>query len=340
MSQPIADVELPALDGRSSLGFLAALGLLNVLSWLEQYPVRLSFSDEHGTAVIHSTLQSLDEIVAKLEAFVETSAKDSALVGLDPRFPPHPGTGADPLRRPRDEYRQLVAQISKIDSVAGSMWLPHLVTDMAVDEKGRADNTPFAAPSGKQSWRSFFSNPLSAVRNNPAYICEALSGWRRVKGVTGEYLDHHVINSSADDPEGKSAERGVPGATWLATMALPLLRLTGDGSNASATLWHQFGRRSFITWPLWRQPLGVRAVQALIEHPSLSPWPADGELAVSSAAFGPLGVFAVYGAERQRISGRNFAGVLAPVSMRVERRRRDARSARGGSTARAEVLAG
>jgi hypothetical protein len=321
MSQQSYAVDLPALNGRSSLGFLAALGLLNVLDALDEAPVRLWFSDTDGSAVVRSSAESVDDMAGRLEAFIATSDEDAAIVGVDARFPPQAGTGADPLRRPRGEYRQLAQEVCQIDPIAARIWLPHLVTDMAVDQSGRSANTPFAAPSGKQNWRTFFGKPLGAVRGNPDYLREALSGWRRAEGFTGEYFDHHVLNSSADDPLGRSAERGVPGATWLATMALPLLRVTGDGSSALATLWHRCGRRLFMVWPLWRQPLGVHAVQALVEHPSLAPWQSATGLAASSHDWRPLGVFAVYGAERQSIPGRNFAGVLAPVSINVQSRR-------------------
>jgi hypothetical protein len=306
-------VEIPALDGRSPLGFLAALGLLNVLSGASQMPVRLSFSPSTGVAVIDSPLTSLAEVTRELEIFVAAAAKDASIAGIDPAFPPHAGTGADPMRCERESYRALAAQVGHVDTAALEHWLPHLVTDLAVDRKGRAELTPFNAPSGKQNVRTFFAKPLEEVRATPSRLHEALVGWRRVAGFTGEYFDHHVINSAADDPLGTSTESGVPGATWLATMALPLLRVTGDGQNVAATLWHRSGRRFVMIWPLWRRPLDAPGVQALIEHPCLVP--VDATLTVSRTDWGVLEIFGVYGAERQRIINRKFAGVLAPVAI-------------------------
>jgi hypothetical protein len=94
-------------------------------------------------------------------------------------------------------------------------------------------------------------------------------------------------------------------------MALPLLRVSGDGQNVTATLWHHAGRRTVMLWPLWRQPLGTPAVQVLIEHPCLAP--VDTTAAVRRTNWQVLGITGVYGAERQRIPGRNFAGVLACI---------------------------
>ena len=111
------------------------------------------------------------------------------------------------MRRPRDSYRELAAEIGSIDPRAARHWLPHLLTDLAVDRNGRADLTPFTAPSGKQNLRTFFTKPLDEVRASPGRIHEALTGWRRVEGFTGEYLDHHVLNSAADDPAGRDRSR-------------------------------------------------------------------------------------------------------------------------------------
>jgi hypothetical protein len=306
-------VEIPALDGRSPLGFLAALGLLNILSQVSGPPPALSFSDSDGSAIIQSSHASLDEITEKLESIVALAEKETAIAGIDARFPLRAGSGADPMRRDRDSYRDLAAEIACIDPRAAEHWLPHLATDLAVDRQGRAELTPLNAPSGKQNLRTFFAKPLEEVRANPARLREALAGWRRMEGFTGEYFDHRVINSAADDALGRSVESGVPGATWLATMALPLLRVTGDGQNVAATMWHRTQRRFVMIWPLWRQPLDSLGVQVLIEHPCLIP--VDSTPTVRRKGWPLLRIFGVYGAERQHIPGRKFAGVLAPIAV-------------------------
>jgi hypothetical protein len=309
-------VEMPALDGRSSLGFLAALGLLRIMHTAGVSPLGLSFSRESGAAELHSPLSSVDEVADNLYGLV-TDDPEAAVVGTDPRFPIPAGRGSDPMRRPRLAFRELSDEIRAIDDSAASDWLPCLFTDLAIDAQQRADLTPFCAPSGKQNLRTFFEKPLSAVRSDPAVLREALTAWRRVDGFTGEYLDHHALNSAADDPRGQvGAEHGVPGATWLATMAIPLLRIAGDGQRIEATLWYRVGRRHVMVWPLWYEPLDLRAVKVMIEHPCLAPF--DERPTVRSDTWAALKIFAVYGAERQRIPGRNFAGVLAPcpVGMR------------------------
>lgn len=314
-------VHLPALDGREPLGFLAALGALRLLAEEAHANVRLSFSDDTATAVISGPYADVDAVAAELTRIA--TDQSGVVPGASEDFPRKAGRGADPNRVTRPEFRKFYAELGRQEE---ARWLTVLLTDLAVDGQDRVALTPYSAPSGKMNLRTFLEKPVSAVRAEPRRIHEALVGWRRVDGVTGEYLDHRVLRSSADHPLGESLEAGVPGATWLAIMALPLLRLTGDGRNVAATLWHRVGvaRRPIMVWPLWTRPLDLAAVQVLLEHPAMRPRSVDnGSPAVQNdGALDALGVFAVCGAERQPVRGRKFPGVLAPLPVLVTRRSR------------------
>ncbi|OHV43949.1 hypothetical protein [Pseudofrankia sp. BMG5.36] len=332
MSPAITAVEIPALDGRDPLGFLAALGLLHLLDEAGDTsvePIRLSFSTETRATVLSSPLPTVDAIVETLASKVTAADPEAAIIGIHPDFPlrRRPGDGAavdegagdgDPMRIPRQRFQELRQQVDQLGDPAASAWLRALVTDLAVDRAGRAALTPYMAPSGRQTTRTFFAKSLELVRMDPRCIAEALTGWRRVDGFSGEYLDHRVIRDAAHHPSGKSTEAGVPGATWLATQALALLRLTGDGTNVQATLWHRYDRRSIMTWPLWHTPLDRFAIRDLLEHPLLrparpTPHRERSGPTVARRPLEPLGVFDIAGAERQLIEGRKSAGVLAPL---------------------------
>jgi hypothetical protein len=161
-------VEFPALDGRSPLGFLAAIGVQQILTDTEAKPFQLCFSQTTAAAVLHSHLASLDDVAAALARVAATAGKGCAIAGADPRFPLPAGTGADPMRRPRERYRDLAKEIRHIDPRAAGHWLPHLLTDLAVDQQGRAGLTPFNAPSGKQNLRTFFAKPSARSTPTPA----------------------------------------------------------------------------------------------------------------------------------------------------------------------------
>ncbi|NLU70863.1 hypothetical protein [Streptomyces sp. HNM0574] len=316
-------VELPALDGRHQLGFLAALGLLRLLTPddpAEAWP-RLSFSRTTGSAILTSHFPDLESITEQLSSIATSVSEDAVLPGVHPDLPfPAGSTGGDPMRPLRGDYRTLDQRIRKIDPGFADRWLPHLVTDQAEDQRGRVALTPYMAPSGKQTVRTFFEKPLGLVRRTPAYLREALVQWRRIPGVTGEYLDHQVLNSAADDPHGESSERGIPGATWLATMALPLLHLSGDGTRVQATLWHTIANRPVMIWPLWHTPLTVPSVQAVLDHPALRPLPTTDRNTpptLDPTLWQPLSIFTAGAARRVTIPGRKSAGVLTSLNVRV-----------------------
>ncbi|WBB96015.1 hypothetical protein O7543_25300 [Solwaraspora sp. WMMA2080] len=315
MTDPI---ELPALDGRDPLGFLAALGTLRLLADHHDPVTALSFDDRTAVARLHSRrLTALDDLVSTIVGILDTIPPDGVIPGVPATFPASKvGVAADPMRVARDEFRTAAGTLTGGEPAA-ARWLAALVTDLAADAKGRAALTPYTAPAGQQSLRSLFAKPLEEVRKDPTtLIRQAFTGWRRVDGYTGEYLDHRVVRGAADHPSGKSVEAGVPGATWLAIMALSMLRLTGDGSTVAATGWHQVpGRRQpVMLWPLWRQPLDRYAVTALLEHRDLRL--GDG-VTVNPARWAPLGVFTVAAAARRPVEGRKSAGVLAPIPVTI-----------------------
>ena len=208
-------VVLPALDGRKPLGFLAALGLTRLLEVHTDDQPRLAWSPTDGAARLHTGRTSIDDIVDALEGVLAAIPEGGVLPGVPIGMPPL-GAAPDGLRLPPKQLRALVGHLAPAPTVEVDAWLSSLVTDLSLDEKGRCDISLMAAPSGTQSMRTMLEKPLAFVRREPACLREALLGWRRRVGYTGEYLDHQVLFDGADSGVGKSQERGVPGATWLA----------------------------------------------------------------------------------------------------------------------------
>ncbi|MFN8079717.1 MAG: hypothetical protein U0Q19_09130 [Kineosporiaceae bacterium] len=303
-------LSLPALDGRSPLGFLAALGVLRLVTEYTDHPARLAWSPMDGTAVLHDAQPDVDSLVADLTDIVRSIPDDGVLPGLSANFPP-PGEAPDKLRLPRAAFREYACHVSTVDGEAVECWLSSLVTDLSIDDKQRADISLFTAPSGKQSMRTMLEKPLAPLRANPELLREALVAWRRYPGVSGEYLDHRVLFDAVDAPDGRPAERGVPGATWLALMAHPLLRTSSEGTHPMTTCWQDLGRKRGrrMIFPLWSSPLEVPAIQAVLAHPVFI----GAEPGEPPARATLLSVFWVGHAARRRIAGRTFAGVLAPM---------------------------
>lgn len=326
---------LPALDGRSPLGFLAALGILRLVTERHHPGARLAWSTQDCVAILHDAHTSIEELAADLQTIIDDIPEGGVLPDLPADFPPL-GEAPDKLRLPRRELRKYATDLHAGEGAKAERWLSSLVTDISLDDKGRADISLFTAPSGKQSMRTMLTKPLVSVRRIPASLTEALVGWRRYAGVTGEYLDHRVLHDAADAPDGRPAERGVPAATWLALMAYPLFLTTGVGREPLTTGW-QFvtARRSArrLVYPLWSTPVGVDTAVTLLEHPVLAgaqPGPASARMRTAS-------IFLVCAAERQRLEGRTFAGVLTTIRPRP---RKAARStpARRQSSPRGPVI--
>jgi hypothetical protein len=322
-----AGLALPALDGRSPLAFLAALGVLRLVVEELGYPASLAWSPGDCTATLIGAHDSLDNLAADLQGIADSIPDGAVLPGMWPQLPP-PGEAPDKVRLPRAELREYVGLVWGEAGAAGERWLASFVTDLSLDEKGRADISLFAAPSGKQSMRTMLEKPLATVRKNPQVLKEALVGWRRYPGVTGEYLDHRALFDAVDAPDGRPAMRGVPGATWLALMAYPLFRTTAEGAEPWTTGWQRAPGRAFrrrLVYPLWSASFGLPEIVAALEHPVL----VGAEPGPPPSAARHLSAFLVCAAERRRIPGGKSAGVLTPIQPDPAASRRG-RAARGG----------
>jgi hypothetical protein len=301
-------IPCPALDGREPLGFLAAIGTLRLLADHADPAATLHWSTTDASAVIDTTAaDDSAALAAWLAGIIDGIGQGRVIPGAPQDLPP-PGEAPDRIRLAPTALHHYVSNLAG-DRITNHRWIASLVTDLAVDDKGRAAISLLAAPSGKQSMRTMLEKPLDLIRRSPGRLDEALQNWVRVPGCTGEYLDHRVLFDAADSPDGQPRERGVPGATWLALMAYPLLRTTSlDGRLPVTTGWRRTPAGPVFEWPLWRPPLTVEAVQVLLEHPAV-----HSQDLTASKAHAALGVFAIHRAQRRRVSGRNFAGVLAPA---------------------------
>ncbi|MFT4297464.1 MAG: hypothetical protein QM582_18840 [Micropruina sp.] len=316
------EVRMPALTGDSPLGILAAIGVLRLLSEFTEARTRLRWNRSDLTAVLCGPHDDIDAVVADLAAIVAGIDEGASLPGVGAGFPP-PGAAPDGLRVPQARLssatQPLVRDMSDAQRGEALRWLSSLVTDLAADDKGRVAISQFAAPSGKQSMATMLDKPLEQIRKEPDHLRQAMVGWRRVAGVTGEYLDHRAMWDATEDGAGSPSMRGVPGATWLALMSYPLLRTTVSSRRRPLSSgWHAVkvnGSRPYdeLRLPVWEQPLGTAGITALIEHPALSkvggrPGPAGKQDDLVA-----LGIVHVCRARRYQPPGGKSAGVLTPV---------------------------
>lgn len=316
------EIRLPALTGDSPLGILAAIGVLRLLTVFTGDAPRLRWDPSNLTAVLCGRRTSIDAVVEDLSDIAQGIPPESVLPGVGAGFPP-PGAAPDGLRVPQRELSAanelLMRAMSQDERTAAFQWLGSLVTDLAADDKGRVAISQFTAPSGKQSMSTMLEKSLVLVRKEPDYLRQALLGWRRVPGVTGEYLDHRAMWDATEDGTGSANMRGVPGATWLALMSYPLLRTTcSERGRALSSGWHAIrmpGVRPYdeLRLPVWKQPLAPASVTALIEHPAVAPPRNKSQATGSRDELVALGIIYVCRARRYQPSGGKSAGVLTTI---------------------------
>ena len=267
-STPVSTpIELPALQANSAHGFLAAIGVVEALH-RAGLDARLSWTAElfpharlHGPA-------SIDEAIAAV-----LRDRDRRLGGFVLDHPP--GAPYDTLGRPAVEaaawWQRAAAQPDDhpdLDLFCG------LLVEGGRTGKGASKPTHFDLTAGQAKFLKIVRSIAQAL--NADLLDEAMRGpWQHRSTLstlrfeaTGERLA-----ALRGVPPSLDAVRGVPGADWLAFLALsfyPLsLRPAPDRDRVVTPACDANWNRSAFRWPVWRQPLARAAIAALVTDPSL-----------------------------------------------------------------------
>ncbi|MGH3824855.1 MAG: type I-G CRISPR-associated protein, Cas3-extension family [Pseudonocardiaceae bacterium] len=309
----MSHIELPALDGRNPLGFLATLGLHQLLTTHADRDATLCW---HPTTCLPSLgtewFAALDELSAWLVELAIEQSEEVLQPGWPPGFPP-PGEAPDKLVPHRSAFPDVVKQHPGAERLIGA-----LVTDLAVNDTHRVRRTPMVAPTGKQSFSTMLTNQDRHIRADPDLLRQALTRWRRIRDTTGEGFDGAAIIGGAEDPRGRPGERAVSGAVWLAIAGLARYRLaTDDRRRTTATAWRRVANNPLMVWPLWTPHLDTDAILVLLEHPDVTVRCDQHGTLMPRNDLTPLGVTRICAAER--IGGGNSDGPLIPVRVQPPR---------------------
>ncbi|MFF0629886.1 hypothetical protein [Streptomyces sp. NPDC004296] len=319
------ELELPALRGDSALGFLAALGVLELTTLTLDHTPRLSWRGPTGPAVLHIHRPFTHETLADL---LRTHLPDDAKDELLPAAPgilslPKADKQApnEPLRMPVALALQRLREHTKaerLDHSPVARWFTALVNQLHLApatsgtkpgplETLYTKTTPLFAPSGQMTLTNNWTKAAEHCRQDPTHLMAALTSWRRVEKYTGANLDHASTGDAHMSSQGEAAQQGVPGATWLALHAFATLRLTGTTRRGYATSWEHPPTGPALTWPTWHPPLTPTAITTLLEHPlTRTPNPDPAKLR-------HLGITARYTATRNRLP--NSYGPLQPATL-------------------------
>lgn len=273
MSRPIV---LEGLDGSNPLGFFAALGVLRVLDDAARREgrerPRLAWCEEGRWRPHVFGMASIDEVIDTIVAdgpsWVEEPILTFAYDSLGQRV--EPGTkGAIRDLKPRPEVmRAFLAELASAESRGRSAdLLAALATEITVDQKGNVKPTAFHFTAGQQTFLEMVAKLREGLVRE--HFVEALVGpWRRASRLPTLKWDASAPREyalRATNPAGKGEKpQGVPGADWLAFLALSFFPVAVRGKRLATACVTGGWKRGTFSWPLWVCPAGLPAVRSLL----------------------------------------------------------------------------
>ncbi len=307
MKTSTVEITLPALQGSSLLGFMAALGTLHTLASLsgkKGYRMRWV---PHGSS-FSPVLQGPPELT------IET-----LLTILDSTLRSYAGhrviTIAKDLKIPCLKFRALANEV--VDSFLahtdnyGAAMAAAFGCDAIGNDDGNIKDTSFRTMSGAghQHFLEFMN--LLVRETTPEHLREALCGPWRYRDpspiMRWDAEDDRRYALRWDEPS-KDPVRTVRGANRLAIASLPLFPVVPVSSHMTTTTGFT-GRKSndtFFTWPLWSCCLGVDSVRSLLAS-------ADVQRCASNAMeLSARGILAIFRTQRITLGKfRNFTPARA-----------------------------
>ena len=278
------------LDGLTPDNLLAFLALLGLLRSLEEaapfWQPRVAWSvDAPPMRPVLSLAVGVERVIV-----VATAA-----AGLNRLAARHDFAPLKNLRFPQEAAAEKLRAAAAGDRYTADLWAA-LVSDAAVRERNKiseAEPTPFCLMFGQG--HQHFLERLSAVprrrmpdrgpRRSPLTVSETecltdalFSTWTRPDASPSFRWDPHedvrYAHRATDPTDQRTKETTQHGANRLAAVGLAALTVVPQRRAGEARLVVLGGDRgadgSFsFSWPIWREPIGLAAIRALLGHPGL-----------------------------------------------------------------------
>ena len=287
MSATEQQYRLDGLDPDNLLAFLALLGLLRSLeeadpSWLP----RVAWSID--APPVRPVLSLAEEV--ERGAVVTTAAAGLNRLAERHDFTPHKN-----LRLPQEAAAEKLRAAAAGDRYTADLWAA-MVSDAVVRERNKtaeAEPTPFCLMFGQG--HQYFLHRLSIVprrrmpdrgpRRSPLSVSETeclndalFRTWTRPDTSPSFRWDPHedvrYAHRATDPTDLKTKETTQHGANRLAAVGLAALTVVPRRRAGEPRLEVLGGSRSdsgsfSFSWPIWRDPISLTAVRALLGHPGL-----------------------------------------------------------------------
>lgn len=248
---------LAGLDASDPLAFMAAIGVLRLLS-RERTDVRLRWVEAGSWSAVvdvDGDVDLVDTITADIERWRAGHRALDFAVGADRKI--------QDLKHPPAEFRSLMRSVAS-DAEASS-FIAALGTGVAIDGTGQSKPTSFHFCAGQQRFMDAVLDLRDSVTR--ADVVEALFGpWigrDGPKDLRWRAASERYRALLSFDPS-KEKSLTVAGAVWLAFQALPLFPTAPVGLRVVTTGFRGRGKRERFAWPVWSPPLSVDAVRVLL----------------------------------------------------------------------------
>jgi len=283
-------ITLTGLDGANPLGFLAALGTLQVLDYRARQRgtalPRLSWANDGCWRPTVHGVPSMDTLIGEVVEDLASWADNPCLLLaydesgeelLDPREPTVKAT-RDLKPRPGAMRAFLDGLARGAEATASASAPPELrrSLDMAAaygseliqDNNGNTKPTAFHFTAGQQQFLKAVADLQSGVTAED--FEEALIGpWRRestLPNMSWDSTNARLYALRANNPSGDK-KTTIAGADWLAYVGLATLPSFPRGSRLATTGVAGGWKDSAFTWPIWTCRATRRVVGSLVATP-------------------------------------------------------------------------
>lgn len=257
------DIQLTALDAADPLGFLAALGLLRIVTQRDS-AARLRWIQDGNWSAALATSEPLD-LLELLQADLQRWRQGHPAV----EFAVDADRKVQDLKHPPADFRRLMMSLAEEPEAAG--FVAAYATGVAVDGSGQTKPTSFHLTAGQQRFMDAVLDLRASVTQGD--LEEAVFGpWTGRVGPKDTRWRAASDRSRAllhFDPS-KEKSSTVAGAAWLAFLALPIFPVVPRGLRAVTTGFTGRGKNEQFTWPVWSDPLNVWEVRTLLGLPDLA----------------------------------------------------------------------
>lgn len=254
-------LQLEGLTGSNPLGFLAALGALDVLGRMSPAAdPRLSWTPG---LVPHAVLTGVDDVEALAAAIDDDRQRwrGSVLLGW--------GDLQDVKLDPGTLRRWASALVSDGEPADAALFSA-LLAEGAVAGKGDSKPTHLHFTAGQQRFLMMVRELSERV--TPQDLREALHGpWTyasRLPSLSWDARGERIYALRGTDPAGEK-RGGVPGADWLAFLGLSFFPVVAKGTALRTTACSPGWKRGRFRWPLWAPGLRPATIRSLLRDPTL-----------------------------------------------------------------------